>query len=225
MKVVALAMVVLTGGLGAASSAVADETTCAGVITGRHDNVVVPAGESCSIFGAEISGHVRARENTRLTIVDSTVRGNVEGDRADIVQVITLGGTSVVGGHIDARQGSSFVRVCGTQMPSGNIQVTKYGPNAFVFLGGAFCEGAGGGNTVLRGNIKVEDNVIGEFAPFGLDIAENSFGNTLQVSRNVGPGAKRVQGNTVGTVLQCRDNSPPFVGGPNVAPRKDGQCF
>jgi hypothetical protein len=224
MKFVALAVLILAAGLVDASSAMARETTCAGVITGLHDNVVVPPGANCVIFGGEVFGNVKALEDSTITIIDSTVRGNVEGDKAEIVDIFELGGESVVGGNIQAKEGNSYVRVCGTEMPGGNILVQKFGPNGFVLLGGAFCQNLGGGNTVAKGNINVEDNVIGALAPFGLEIADNTIGHNLQVFKNEGPGAKRVQQNTARQV-QCKENAPPFLGGPNVAPKKEGQCF
>jgi hypothetical protein len=89
-------------------------------------------------------------------------------------------------------------------------------------IGGPFCAGFfGGGNTVERGNIKVEDNNNS----FSFEVSDNTVGQNVQVNKNVGAATKRVANDLVGESVQCFDNAPPFVGGPNTAPKEEGQCF
>jgi hypothetical protein len=38
--------------------AAAEETTCVGVVTGVHDNVVVPENEHCTLQNATVLGNV-----------------------------------------------------------------------------------------------------------------------------------------------------------------------
>jgi hypothetical protein len=56
-------------------------------------------------------------------------------------------------------------------------------------------------------------------------VGSNTVSENLQVYKNTGPGTKQVIQNTAGQIVQCFDNSPPFIGGPNTAPKKEGQCF
>jgi hypothetical protein len=76
-------------------------------------------------------------------------------------------------------------------------------------------------NTV-GGNVKVEDNVIGAA---GMSVAGNQVTGNMGVFKNSGDGAKQVVANTVGQNLQCFDNTPPFLGGPNAAGKAEGQCL
>ena len=82
-----------------------------------------------------------------------------------------------------------------------------------------------GKGRVLKGDIQVRENTIAPFVrSLGVD---NNFvlqGN-VQVFKNAGEGRKTVQNNQVGKDLQCFENTPPFVGGPNVAQKREGQCF
>jgi hypothetical protein len=88
------------------------------------------------------------------------------------------------------------------------------GQNGFVHLGGPICQGGFcGGNTLTRGSIRVKKNTNTIFG-IGSEIVGDTVGGNLQVLRNQGPQTKLVQNNTVAGKLQCFDNEPPFVGGP-----------
>jgi hypothetical protein len=47
----------------------------------------------------------------------------------------------------------------------------------------------------------------------------------IQVNKNRGSGGKAVQDNQVFQIVQCKENTSPFVGGPNAAAGAEGQCF
>ena len=74
---------------------------------------------------------------------------------------------------------------------------------------------------VNSGSVTVADNEITDF----LFIQDNVVAGHLKVLRNSGNNPKTVTGNTVGKKIQCFDNDEPFVGGPNVAQKAEGQCF
>lgn len=204
-----------------------NDTECVGTLSGTFDNIVVPPGAACFLQAATVNGDVKALENSRLFLRSVTVRGNVEGDKADRVDIIQLTNAprNLVLGSIQVKEGAGFARVCGTDLPNGNIQIQKMG--TFVLIGGLQCSGFGGGNTLARGNIKVEENNIVSSLPTlpELDIRDNSVGGNVQVFKNMGPGLKTVQTNTVREDLQCFENGPPFVGGPNAAGKAEDQCF
>jgi hypothetical protein len=172
-----------------------------------------------------LRGDVKAGENSFLGARDSTILGNVVGDKANRVDIIdfpTIPGASVVGKNFVHKEGAEgFVRICGTTVEDGNIEIEKLGAHQ-VFVGDeAFCSGFGRGNTVLKGDIKVWENTI---RALGVDQNRVPQGN-VQVFKNVGEGPKTVQFNTVGKDLQCFENTPPFLGRPNVATKAERQCF
>jgi hypothetical protein len=215
-------LVAVGAGLVLAPGASANDTNCIGSITGFHDNVVVPEGATCTIFGAQIKGNVKALEDSILNISGATtVGGSIDADKPDNTQIFGAG--NVVRGNIQVKEGGNGVQgvsVCGVTMPDGNIQIEKM--NGGIFVGGSGCAAFGGGNILRKGGIKVEENFV--TAAFGLRIGQNRA-DQIQVFKNKGPGAKTVTGNTVRQNLQCQKNKAPFVGGPNTARHKQGQCF
>jgi len=213
----------------AGSGGSGNDTQCTGFLPpGTYDNIVVPPGAFCLLENSTVNGSVKALENSTLSIFGRvTVHGNVDGDKADIVDMLGIGGRNLVLGSIQIKEGGStggfsYARVCGTDLPNGNIQIEKM--KNYVLVGGPrFCNT---GNTLAKGNIKVEENSIGFPVPFGeMEVSRNTVGGNVQVFKNVGPGLKFVQGNTVREDLQCFENTLPFVGGPNTAGKAEGQCF
>jgi hypothetical protein len=217
----------------------ADDTVCTAVLGGTHDNVVVPPGARCTLFGATVRGSVKALENSQLVITGgSTIHGNVEGDKADLVQV----NFSTVRQNVTIKEGGeapppfpAFTMFCfgggpceshltGATILEGNVQIEKMVGDVVI---GAFFP-----VTVAKGSVKVEENVVtpaaGLFQIASFAAANNFIAQNLQVFKNTGPGSpKSVFNNTAGESIQCFENSPPgtFVGGPNTAPKKEGQCF
>lgn len=222
-----VAVLAMVGGLGAASSAVAGDTICPpAIVGGTHDNILVPPGMVCLITGATVKGNIKALENSRLIVTSSSVGGNIDGDKADVVQVFA----GVVGGNIQIKEGGPVplsvfeVMVCGVSLPSGDIQVEKMTGDILVGDPSLGCKG----NTVSKGNIKVEENVIFSLK---LNVGSNIVGQNLQVFKNrtsvpsPSGSPKFVTSNTVLQILQCQENDPPFFGGPNNAAEAEGQCF
>jgi len=227
-----------------AAPAAAGDTRCSGgnpfaggtSVTGTFDNVVVPEGATCYLAGATVRGNVKALDDSNFFSDASTIRGNVEGDKADVVQVFR---GSTVGGNIQHKESdgvgelASILRetfVCGVRV-GGNVQVEKV--TGQISVGpvddfAVFCPTA---ENDVAGNVKVEENLLvpapGTPSASGetLDIRQNFVRGDMQVFKNRGPGTKRVQENTVRQNLQCTENDPPFIGGPNSAGEAEGQCF
>jgi hypothetical protein len=215
-----------------APGAAAGDTPCVGVLAGTHDNVVVPPGATCSLLGATVRGNVKALANSRLVIDNSTVHGDVDGDGADSVQVnnstvdgnvtITGGGPAALPVPPGGLPCTVTTNVCeaavGNTTVGGNVHILRMVGSVRVgsILMPAF------GALFEFGNVQVEDN----FIPAGDDlvIAFNTIPHNLQVYKNTGPGSKTVSNNTADTI-QCFDNGPPFVGGPNAGVKEEGQCF
>jgi hypothetical protein len=208
-----LAVAVTTFGLlVAAPAAMADDTTCVGVLPpGVYDNVVVPSGASCVIAGAEIRGNLKAEPGSQIIDVrNSTIHGNVEGDS---FSSFDLHG-STVGGNVTLKKFTTNVQVCETQVRE-DLQVED-GQGRVELGNPPTCAG----NQVGE-NLQAYKNVITVY----LAINGNMVGKNLQVYENVGLGPKTVEDNTVGQIVQCFKNEPPFKGGPNQAPEREGECF
>jgi hypothetical protein len=167
-----------------------------------------------------LRGDVRAGQNSTILAADIIILGNVVGDKTSQVVVIS----STVGKNIVLKEGTGAgALICGTTVEEGNIEIKKLQSDDLLVGDEELCaRNFGGGNLVLKGGIKVSGNTItGEL---GVDQNSVPEGN-IQVFKNTGEGTKTVQFNEVGKNLQCFENSPPFVGGPNVAQKAAGQCF
>ena len=182
---------------------------------------------SRNLSGATVRGNVKVLRGASLFSSGNQIGGNVQGDRPRFVGSMghTIGGNFSVTGAT-GRPGffllpfSLNVFVCGARLPDGNIPVKK-SVNGTVAVGSQLR--ACPGNTVAKGNIKVEDNFI-PAPPEALAVSGNTVGGNIQVFKNRGPGQKTVAANTVRRNLQCKKNDQPFVGAPNVARRAKGQC-
>jgi hypothetical protein len=227
VTVLMLAMVLAAGLLVAvlAKPAWAEDSECVGVLTGVHDNVVVPPEAFCSIEGAQVNGNVKALHDSRLFMFGTTVFGSVEGDKAEVV---TIRNNSVVRQNILIKNGETpdndDAVVCATTVQEGNIHVEKM--TGEIIIGG-FSGTDCSPNTVEKGSIKVEKNISAPLINgFGMNIVGNQVAQNLQVFKNKGLGStKFVLGNTVGQNLQCFENDERFIGGPNAAQKAEGQCF
>lgn len=209
-----------------ASNAEANDTPCEGALSGTFDNVIVPPGATCYLSDSTVLGNVKALEHSRLRVDNSDIRGNVEGDKADIVQIFfsdVHGQISIKEGGLAATPAPDF-NVCGFGMNFTPCEVLILGGN--VFFGGIQVEKMVG--TVLiagvrvRENVKVEANVVD--VPEILFLQNNRVQGNLEVFKNMGSGNKQVQGNTVQQSLQCFENEPPFVAAGNTAGNAQGQC-
>jgi hypothetical protein len=209
------------------SPASADDTRCVGVlVAGTFDNVVVPRNMDCALTGSIVRGNVKAREGSSLFSSSNQIAGSLEGDHPRWVG--SLGDS--IGGNFDVvgatgpgfgfEQLSVNVFVCGTSLSKGNIAVEK-SRGGTVAVGSLLevCPG----NDVAEGNIKVQENLIP--APEVLAVDRNTVDGNVQVFKNRGNGMKTVTGNVVRENLQCKENDPPFAGGPNLAAKAEDQCF
>jgi hypothetical protein len=228
-----LLAVSLLGTLLTVPSAAAGDTQCIGTLTGTFDNVVVPAGAQCRLVNSTVHGNVLALPDSHIAISNSRIAGNVQGDKADLVQVVN---GSNVGGSVWAKEGGPApvstvtfficsgggpftpceVAILGSTI-GGNVQVEKM--TGDVAIGDAVFLGL----MVNTGNIKAEENLIPAGSLF--QIRNNRVAGNLQVFKNTGGGTKSVQANVVAEDLQCFENTAPFVGGPNTAQQSQGQCF
>jgi hypothetical protein len=227
------------------SSASAEDTRCVGALIGTFDNVVVPKNAECSLFASTVRGNVKILRGASLSASSNQIAGNVEALRGSSLfsSGNLIAGNLVgeaprwigslgdrIGGNlaVSGATGPGFrfqalsvnVFVCGTTVTNGNILVEK-SRNGTVAVGssGPFCAG----NDVPAGNILVQENVIP--GSEGMAVDRNTVGGNVQVFKNRGQGPKTVLANIVRQDLQCKENDEPFVGGPNLTRKAEGQCF
>jgi hypothetical protein len=188
------------------------DTPCMGVLVGTFDNVVVPPGGFCLIVNSIVLGNVKGLENSVFTVDNTEVRGSVQGDKADVVQV---------------RFGSEIF---------GNLEIFESGHpffiEAFLFVSTVHgntdmkkAAGTGGvivDRSTVDQNLNIEEN---RDDGAGVRLLNTTVGQNANFLKNTGTGLKQVQGNTVAQTLKCTENTPPFIGGPNVAGKTEGQCF
>jgi hypothetical protein len=185
-------------------------THCEGTLPpGVYENVIVLPEKQCVLLNSTIIRDVKALPRSELFMVDNQVGGDIEGHNATsvIVQGGTVGSDIRIKGGEFIGVGASINRVV---VREGNIEVDKV-EAGIIFIGSSIVE---------RGDVLASDNVATIF-----QIQVNNVAGRIEVNRNTGPGEKQVWSNTAGEVVSCFDNDPPFLGGPNVAPRHEGQCF
>ena len=184
---------------------------CSGTRTGTFDNVTVPVGATCTLRNSTVQGNLMALENARLYVFSTTVRGNIQGDKARIVQVTggrVDGDIQIVQGTSPGALGASVTG--GTVVTGGDIQIEKMSTGRVIVSDAR----------VNNGNIQIVENNTST----RLEIVRNRTGGNMQVFKNRGAGQKIVRGNTVAQDLQCKENTHPFIGGPNTAGDKEDQC-
>jgi hypothetical protein len=185
-------------------------THCQGTLPpGVYANVIVLPDAVCTMNDVTVLRDVSIEPRGFLVMTNYDIGGDVLGHNAG--QIIMQSGS--VGNDIRIKGGSAGFAGASihSTVVGGDIEVEKL-ETALIFI--AF-------NQVPNGRIYVADNTTSFF----LQVAANSVGQTIDVFRNDGSSPKVVDSNTAGVAVRCEDNSQPFVGGPNAAPSREGQCF
>ena len=205
------------------SVASAGDTECVGALTGTHDNVIVPPGETCTLAGATVAGTVKAQEDAQLFASDNVVDGNIIGDKAEVMDLRR----NTVGGSIDVKEGETDdavddVQIFGNELPgNGDIKVEKMAGEIEVGV----TRDPSLGNFVAAGNIFLQENTpVPQEGFFGLEVSSNVVGGNLQVFKTMGSAPKAVQNNHVAENLQCKENDELFVSAGNTAGQFEDQC-
>ena len=86
-----------------ATHALAEETTCSGILKKvTVDNLVVPQGASCKLYGTRVKGTIKVEYGAQLRAAGVIVIGNVQAEGARSVSVTE---SSRVGGSVQVKQG------------------------------------------------------------------------------------------------------------------------
>jgi hypothetical protein len=186
-------------------------THCEGTLPpGVYENVVVLPGNTCILNNSTILRDVSALPGSFLTMSNDQVGDNIRGINA--AQVIVQGGS--VGGEIRIK-GGGFAGVAASVnnvlVTGGDVEVEKV-EGGIIFVGFT---------RVPNGGILASRNVTQVI----LQVSNNNVARSVEVLDNTGPAGKFVDANTAGVAVRCEGNTPPFIGGPNFAPAREGQCF
>lgn len=205
-------------GSGPSLQAVPSDQPCPPTIAGgTWQNIIVPENMICSITGATVLGNITVLQGAQLFSTNNDVRGNIQADKARRVNITTTSGSPLgsVGGSIEIKEGPGIIGLFTDYMIQ-NVPVAR-DIKLIKNIGGFSITG----NTLLAGNLIVEDNVVlGGF----LTVQNNFVGGNIQAFKNVGGGSKFVSFNTANESIQCKENSLPFFGGGNTARKFEGQC-
>jgi hypothetical protein len=251
-KFVVVSILTIMVALVGVGPAMAGDTQCVGALTGTHDNVVVPPGAHCEMTNATVIGNVKVLSGGSLRASNSRIGGSVQGDNSDWVCLQfgtqVRGNFEVKGGQLGTTTGHDISTIV-----NGNTKVEENAGLTFIdaaTVGGNIEILKNTGTlevefNTIGGNIKVEDNVVPAvytggppqpapggcglpsafLIPINMSVVNNVLPRSnVQIFKNSGPGTKTVAGNRAQTV-QCFDNTPPFVGGPNFTTQAQGQCF
>ena len=188
-----------------------ETTHCEGTLPpGVYENIVVLPDATCLLNNSVIIRDVMALPRSALVMVDDQVGGNIESHNA--FQVIVQGGS--VGGRIRIK-GGGFQGVAASinnvTVSGGDVQVENVEAN-ILFIGST---------RVTNGGILTSRNVVTS----DFQIQFNTVSESIEAYNTLGPAAKIVSLNVAAVAVRCEGNEPPFVGGPNFAPEREGQCF
>jgi hypothetical protein len=218
MSRIATITFVTLSALALARPASADSVTCSSTINGGTlPNVVVPAGQTCTISNATINGNVLGEIDSKTFIITTTINGNVEGQDAEMVQLINVivnGNVGIVGGEVDDIAPFTFdYAICGTRV-TGNVSITGSGGDAFVYTS-ANC---GSRTTQIDGNLRIEGNSA-RVRVIGIIVGRNAA-----IVNNTSATEKTIINNAIGKNLTCSGNTAPLTADSNTAAKLIGQC-
>ena len=247
-------VVVIVGlaALAATTPALADgNTECVGAFTGTAHNVVVPEGAHCEMTAATVTGNVHVLSGASLRASASQIAGNVEGTHSAWV-CLQFGSTAGGNFHVNGGDAGTTTGFDISTSVGGNAHVTENAGLTFIdaaSVGGNVDVSKNTGTleiefNTIGGNVQVKDNFVPPVytggppqpapggcgfpsslvIPINMSVINNDVGGHMDVSKNDGPGTKTVAGNSAERI-KCKDNSPPFVGGPNASANTQGQCF
>ena len=174
-----------------APQAKADTTNCTGFIGGfgiTFDNVVVPSGSTCVLLaGTVVTGNVDVESGSVFSTFSGSVSigGNVQADGATTVSIVC----STVNGNVHIKQSAGFQRITGSTI-GGNVEIEQSSTSIIVGpspgLGASpGCGGAGvpvpfGGGNFVGGNVKLENNIT----TFPANVASNTISGNLECKNN-----------------------------------------
>lgn len=157
-----MASLMLTVVLGGIAVVFAEETRCTGTIGARTlDNIVVPAGRTCTLNGTRAKGNVVVLTGATLSASGVRVNGSIQAEGA---KAVFINPGSIVGGNVQLKQGGR-ARIWQTRI-NGDLQLfTNDGPLSIR-------------RNRVGGNLQADENTG------GLVISLNVIAENLQCKQN-----------------------------------------
>jgi hypothetical protein len=187
----------------------ASGTSCNGVYGGNFTgNLVVSAGQNCSLVNASVSGNVRVnggQVSLSSTLIGGDLQVQGDGGSFSVSAGTTINGNLAVHNLVAT---NTINQVCGSSV-GGNLQFMDN--NSAVQIG----SGPGCPGNFVTGDLQIINNAA------GVQLVGNGVGGNLQVLNN--NGSAQVFSNRVTYNLQCQSDSS-ITGGGNTAASKRGQC-
>jgi hypothetical protein len=210
---------------------------CNGTFTGMTitSDVVVPPNASCTLINSTVKGDVEVRANAYFQATKTSIREDVRGQDAQTVFIDT---GSSVGGDVGTDK-TAQVFVFNSTI-NGSIGIYRASDTIDICGNTVKGEGIGiarSGRDILVGDPLTVDCAGNTVTRGSVLITQNNTdvelvvrGNsilkgTMYVLDNTGPSSKFVQGNLGGKTLRCTGNGAPFVGASNPGwQQRQGQC-
>jgi hypothetical protein len=211
----------------ASGAAVAADLVCTHSESGgTWRNVLVPAGESCTLQDMRVTGSVTVQANGTLNIValpgdTITINGDIKGYGCDSINLESTGagspGRIVVGGNLTI-QNCTGVSFSGARGSSFSPPV----PPQNVLIGGSVKCSNNAANCVfdyivISGNLDCSGN------DGGCTLQSDAVGNNATINNNSSPPS--VNNSIIGGDAKCAGNTGVVTGSGNtVAGARSGQC-
>jgi len=143
---------------------------CTNALTGTFRTIVVPDGESCTLYRAIVQGNVRVKRNASLFVGppgSSSIRGNVEAERC---MTVLLSGTVIVDGNVEIEHCATKSGYVGPGVQIGRNFECRHNSGPCVAYSGT-----------VRGHVKIDHNA----SAVATDISVNTIRGSLECHSNV----------------------------------------
>jgi hypothetical protein len=203
--------------IAAASASAQVDITCTGAVTGGvTQNVIVPAGSSCTLTDVRVLGNVEVKDFATLLARRGSINGDVIVEMqgaARLVRGNINGGIVGLGARLLSVNGTTIAKdviaedtanvVVGSGASIGKLEALRSGRVSII-------------GARVAGDVKFEENT-------GTITAEgNSVAGNFEAYLNSGGATFNM--NTVRGNMQCKENLPAPTGAGNTAAIKEDQC-
>jgi hypothetical protein len=188
----------LTSATGDRDISVQDETCVESLNAVTVDDLIIPAGTTCTLTGTRVEGYISVMENASLFANGMSVDGNIQ---AEYSAEIIIRADSYVGGNIQVKESGSLL--IETTKIDGNLEASdNYGEQIYT-------------KNIIQGNIQAYNNMG------GVSIQDNTIMGDLECegndpkprySGNVVNGDQEGQCYDMGEMDEIDDHGRPYIG-------------
>jgi hypothetical protein len=203
--------------ISAASASAQVDVTCTSAITGgTTQNVLVPAGASCTLTDVRVLGNIEVKDFGNLLARRGSINGDVIVEMqaaARLVRGNINGGIIGLGARLVSVNGTTIAKdviaeetanvVIGSGASIGKLEALRSGRVSMI-------------GARVAGDVKLEENTG------VITLESNSVAGNFEAYLNSGGATFNL--NTVRGNMQCKENLPAPVGSGNTAASKEDQC-